>query len=485
MDAEQTVMARTRSESVYVGRKPSPDFADAIRTAPEGALRSTLLEGTPSYSAWSRLPDTGWTVGIGLPATAVDRPILNSLVLLITVGVAILGGGLLLTVRRPLAHRPRPGRRGNRGPRGGARRAARRGTRTSLSSTISPMVSATRARSSSAACRREMRPKREREGRRRARERARARARGTGGRRAQRGAAARHAEQHRRCGHCDRRRRPSDGPQPGRASDDGMVGGRRDWHADPHRLRHARRAHAPAEPEPAGAHRGNGRQHTLPSQAVLVAATDARFQSATAPPPSRPPTARSSASSWSFAIRRRSGAQSGSARPLRARAGGPAHGRDGEPGEGRVRGHGFARAAHAAQRDLRLGRDAQAGRARRGGPGQGPGRHRPKHARAGAAHRRPARHGPRDPGHRAPRDAAGRPRPCGRGGGRCGQAGGRCAAGERCASARREASRLSRATRAASSRLSGTCSRTRSSSRRPATRWTSPWRQTATMPCCR
>ncbi len=97
MDAEQTVMARTRSEAVYLGHKPSPEFADAMRTAPEGALRSTLLEGTPSFSAWSRSADTGWTVGIGLPAAAVDRPILTSLFLLITVGVAILGGGLLMT----------------------------------------------------------------------------------------------------------------------------------------------------------------------------------------------------------------------------------------------------------------------------------------------------------------------------------------------------------------------------------------------------
>ena len=97
MDAEQTIMARTRAEALYVGGKPSLEFANAIRTAPEGALRSRLLEGTPSFSAWSRSPDTGWTVGIGLPATAVDRPILKSLFLLITVGVAILGGGLLMT----------------------------------------------------------------------------------------------------------------------------------------------------------------------------------------------------------------------------------------------------------------------------------------------------------------------------------------------------------------------------------------------------
>jgi PAS domain S-box-containing protein len=96
MDAELTIMARTRAEDVYLGRKPSADFAVAIMSAPEGALRSRLLEGTPSFSAWSRSDLTGWTVGLGLPAAAVDGPILRSLALLVTVGILILGGGLLL-----------------------------------------------------------------------------------------------------------------------------------------------------------------------------------------------------------------------------------------------------------------------------------------------------------------------------------------------------------------------------------------------------
>ena len=92
---------------------------------------------------------TGWTVGIGLPAAAVDGPILESLLLLITVGVAILGGGLLMTfvvrwriVRAQVAAVT-------------AARALARGeptarwTRGSPSSTIWPRASAMRARSSS------------------------------------------------------------------------------------------------------------------------------------------------------------------------------------------------------------------------------------------------------------------------------------------------------------------------------------------------
>jgi len=96
MDAELTIMARTRGEDVYLGDKPSADFAVAIMSAPEGAIRSRLLEGTPSFSAWSRSELTRWTVGLGLPAAAVDGPILRSLALLVAVGVTILGGGLLL-----------------------------------------------------------------------------------------------------------------------------------------------------------------------------------------------------------------------------------------------------------------------------------------------------------------------------------------------------------------------------------------------------
>ena len=39
---------------------------------------------------------TGWTVGFGLPAAAVDGPIRRSLWLLVGVGVVILGGGLIM-----------------------------------------------------------------------------------------------------------------------------------------------------------------------------------------------------------------------------------------------------------------------------------------------------------------------------------------------------------------------------------------------------
>ena len=96
LDADLTIIARTRNEDRFLGGKASEDFADAARRSPEGARRSILLEGTPSFSAWSKSSLTGWTAGLGLPAAAVDGPNLKSLMMLIAVGGSLLGGGLLL-----------------------------------------------------------------------------------------------------------------------------------------------------------------------------------------------------------------------------------------------------------------------------------------------------------------------------------------------------------------------------------------------------
>ncbi len=98
MDADLTIMARTRAEDVYIGGKPSRRLPRRDPDArARGRERSQLLEGIPSFSAWSTSELTGWTVGLGLPAASVDGPIWRALSLLVTAGVTILGGGLLLT----------------------------------------------------------------------------------------------------------------------------------------------------------------------------------------------------------------------------------------------------------------------------------------------------------------------------------------------------------------------------------------------------
>ena len=98
LDSDLTIMARTRAEETYLGGKPTPEFAQSVRSAAEGSIRTKMLEGTRSYSAWHTSPLTGWTIALGLAADTVDRQIYWSLGVLVAITVTILGGGLTLAV---------------------------------------------------------------------------------------------------------------------------------------------------------------------------------------------------------------------------------------------------------------------------------------------------------------------------------------------------------------------------------------------------
>ena len=89
IDRRPVVVARTRGEADYVGRPPTQGFRDAAARMAEGHWRDRLLEGTPVYSSLSRSPLTGWTVGVGFPAEAVDGPVRRSLLLMFGIGLAV------------------------------------------------------------------------------------------------------------------------------------------------------------------------------------------------------------------------------------------------------------------------------------------------------------------------------------------------------------------------------------------------------------
>ena len=98
MDADLTILARTRAEDVYIGGKPTPEFAAAVRSARRrrGAIdasrRHAVLLGLEPIAA-DRLDGRPRTPG--RRRSTARRS--NSLQLLVTVGVSILGGGLLMT----------------------------------------------------------------------------------------------------------------------------------------------------------------------------------------------------------------------------------------------------------------------------------------------------------------------------------------------------------------------------------------------------
>jgi PAS domain S-box-containing protein len=95
LDSAPVIMARTRGEQRYVGKVPTNDFQEAASRMREGSWRSVTLEGISAYASMSRSPLTGWTVGIGLPARDMDRPIRNSVLALVLVGAFILGLGVV------------------------------------------------------------------------------------------------------------------------------------------------------------------------------------------------------------------------------------------------------------------------------------------------------------------------------------------------------------------------------------------------------
>jgi signal transduction histidine kinase len=98
LDSTPMIVARTRNEDKYIGTVPSPDFLEHSRAAQRGTWRSKMLEGTPSYSAWSRSETTGWIVGLGLPADVVDGPVRRSFGTLLGAAISTLAVGLTLAL---------------------------------------------------------------------------------------------------------------------------------------------------------------------------------------------------------------------------------------------------------------------------------------------------------------------------------------------------------------------------------------------------
>jgi signal transduction histidine kinase len=96
LDPTPVIIARTRNQDKYIGKPPTPDFIEQSKLASEGNWRTTVLEGTAAYSAWVRSPVTGWTVGVAIPADAIDGPIRRSFITLTALGFAILGAGIVL-----------------------------------------------------------------------------------------------------------------------------------------------------------------------------------------------------------------------------------------------------------------------------------------------------------------------------------------------------------------------------------------------------
>ena len=103
IDHRGIVVARTRSPELFVGKPGTPPFLQQIRTAREGVMRSTTLEGIEVYTGFSRAPFCGWTAVVSARVEVLDGPGRRSMLIVVGLGLALLllsGLGAFLFSRR-------------------------------------------------------------------------------------------------------------------------------------------------------------------------------------------------------------------------------------------------------------------------------------------------------------------------------------------------------------------------------------------------
>ncbi len=80
-DRNGAIIARTLNDDRWVGKMTSRAFLDRPRSEPEAAFVTTGLEGQSLYSVFSRSPQSGWTLGTGVPSADMEQALLGSTLL--------------------------------------------------------------------------------------------------------------------------------------------------------------------------------------------------------------------------------------------------------------------------------------------------------------------------------------------------------------------------------------------------------------------
>jgi len=96
-------------EAKHVARRPKLAAEGLSRAAPsltaelarshEAIAETVSLEGTPLLTAFTRSPESGWIVAIGLPNDTIAAPALRSLAVTVSIGVFFLAVGLVFALR--------------------------------------------------------------------------------------------------------------------------------------------------------------------------------------------------------------------------------------------------------------------------------------------------------------------------------------------------------------------------------------------------
>jgi len=96
LDNNRHVIARSRLNEKFTGAMASKDMTRNLAHSTEGVSKSTSLEGVPTMVAYTRSPQTGWTLVVAVPreelATTVNRSVMMAsgvFLVLLALGIAL------------------------------------------------------------------------------------------------------------------------------------------------------------------------------------------------------------------------------------------------------------------------------------------------------------------------------------------------------------------------------------------------------------
>ncbi len=93
VDRSHSVVSRSRDQDRFLGHKASGSMRAALARGNDGVILSRTLDGTPTLSAFSRSPTSGWAFIIGVPRAELDRANWVSVGLLTLAGLVLLAIG--------------------------------------------------------------------------------------------------------------------------------------------------------------------------------------------------------------------------------------------------------------------------------------------------------------------------------------------------------------------------------------------------------
>lgn len=98
LDNNRRVIARSRLNERFTGAQASKDMEENLRHSTEGVNKSVSLEGVPTMVAYTRSPQTGWTLVVAIPRDDLASTVNRSVVLAGGVFLALLILGITLSL---------------------------------------------------------------------------------------------------------------------------------------------------------------------------------------------------------------------------------------------------------------------------------------------------------------------------------------------------------------------------------------------------